>query len=131
MHLERLDSFRDIRRHARGALVAAGAADVSLVPLDQVAEAAKLREEDLFDLGADHPASLLSALKKLQAKSKLLGMLSVKRKTIYVDPDLPYRRKRFTTAHEIGHFALPWQNASFHLEDHGTLAPSHQGRFRT
>lgn len=124
MYLERLDSFHDIRRHARGALVAAGVTDVSFVPLDQVAGAAKLREEDLFDLGADQPASLRSALKKLQARSKLLGMLSVKKKTIYVDPDLPSVRKRFTTAHEIGHYALPWQNESFHLEDQGTLAPT-------
>ncbi|MFF2389377.1 ImmA/IrrE family metallo-endopeptidase [Agromyces sp. NPDC058104] len=129
MHFERLDSLIDIRKHARGALIAADATDDSFVPLERVAEAVKLRQADLFDLGADPPPALLRAMAKLRTRSKLLGMLSVKQKTIYVDPDQTDRQKRFTTAHEIGHFVLPWQEESFHLDDRGTLSPTTKATF--
>lgn len=127
MHPEHLESFPDIRRHARGALVAAGVEDVSFIPLDRVATAVQLQQADLFDLGSDAPSALKSAVKKLS--SKLLGMLSVKKKTIYVDPDQVSTQKRFTTAHEIGHFVLPWQESAFHVDDKDTLAPTTQEIF--
>lgn len=127
MHPEPLDGIVDIRRHARGALAAAGALDKQFVPLDDVAAAVELTQKDLFDLGADAPPSLKSAMKKLS--SKVLGLLAVKQKTIYVDPDLSPTRKRFTTAHELGHRVLPWQDAAFHADDQSTLAPTARDEF--
>lgn len=129
MHLERLDSFDDIRKHARATLITADATDKSFVPLERVAEAVKLHQADLFDLDTNSPPGLLRAIAKLQSSSKVLGMLSVNQKTIYLDPDQTDRQKRFTTAHEIGHFVLPWQEASFHLDDRGTLSPTTKSTF--
>jgi hypothetical protein len=127
MHLEPLDGIVDIRRHARGALAAAGALEKRLVPLDDVAAALELNQKDLFELGADAPPNLKSAINKLS--SKVLGLLAVKQKTIYVDPDLHPTRKRFTTAHELGHRVLPWQDAAFHADDQSTLAPTARDEF--
>lgn len=127
MHPEPLDGIVDIRRHARGALVAAGALDKRFVPLDDVAAAIQLNQKDLFELRADTPPSLKSAIKKLS--SKVLGLLAVKQRTIYVDPDLSPTRKRFTTAHELGHRVLPWQDGAFHADDQNTLAPTTRDEF--
>lgn len=115
-----LESLADIRRHARGALAAAGALDVAYVPLERVSAAVDLKQLDLFELGGDAPASMIKATDRL--RSRVLGMLSVKQKTIYVDPDLEPTRKRFTVAHEIGHKVLPWQDGSFHADDQYTLS---------
>lgn len=122
-----LDSILDIRQHARGALSAAGALDVSYVPLERVSAAVDLQQADLFELGADAPQSMRKAVARL--RSSVLGMLAVKQKTIYVDPDLDPGRKRFTIAHEIGHKVLPWQDDSFHADDKYTLASDTRAEF--
>ena len=116
----RIDGADDIRRHARGALVAAGVLNVTPVPLSAVAEAVNLKQEKLYELGADAPAGLKDRVAGLS--SKLLGFINIKKKTIYVDPDLSAGRHRFTTAHEIGHHALPWQEGAYHVDDEKTLS---------
>jgi hypothetical protein len=127
MTAEPLEAIGDIRQRARGALLAAGMADVQFVDLDRVTDAVDLHQVDLFELGADAPSKLRDRIKRLP--SKLLGLLAVKQKTIYVDPDLVPTRKRFTIAHEIGHRALPWQNDAFHVDDKNTLALTTRDEF--
>jgi hypothetical protein len=127
MTAEPLEAIDDIRQRARGALVAAGLADTQYVDLDRVTNAVGLHQADLFELGANAPSKLRDRIKRLP--SKLLGLLAVKQKTIYVDPDLAPTRKRFTVAHEIGHRALPWQEDAFHLDDKNTLAPTTRDEF--
>ncbi|MEO6115941.1 MAG: ImmA/IrrE family metallo-endopeptidase [Pseudolysinimonas sp.] len=120
MYQPRLESHDEIRRQARGALKAAGATDTLIVPLDAVATAVDLKQENLFELGEDAPRGL--RLKVEALRSKLMGVLAVKKKTIYVDPDLVAPRHRFTTAHEIGHHALPWQESAYQADDNHNLS---------
>ena len=120
MNPQRLDGHDEIRRHARRALKAAGASEALVVPLDDVAAAVDLKQEALFELDDDAPRGLRSKLDLL--RSVVLGVLAVKKKTIYVDPDLTAPRHRFTTAHEIGHHALPWKEDAFHADDDHNLS---------
>lgn len=120
MYPQRLDGHAEIRRHARRALKAAGASEALVVPLDDVAAAVNLKQEALFALDEDAPRGLRSKIDLL--RSVVLGVLAVKKKTIYVDPDLTATRHRFTTAHEIGHHALPWQADAYHADDDHNLS---------
>ena len=47
---------------------------------------------------------MLKIIKKLSGR--VLGGMAIKERTVYVDPSLPTPRRRFTTAHELGHDAL-------------------------
>lgn len=120
MYQSRLEGHAEIRRHARGALRAADVGDSLVVPLNDVAAAVNLKQESLFELGADAPRALHVKVELL--RSRVLGLLAVKKMTIYVDPDLAAPRRRFTIAHEIGHHALPWQNDAFHADDDHNLS---------
>lgn len=111
-----------IRQYARGALIAAGAEDVSRVPVDKVASAVGLTGRDLFELGEDTPHRFRGLIKKLSGK--VLGLLSIEKREYFVDRSLPLSRQRFTESHEIGHDALPWHEAAFWADDHSTLDPS-------
>ncbi|GAA4481270.1 ImmA/IrrE family metallo-endopeptidase [Microbacterium panaciterrae] len=126
MYAEPVEGADEIRQLARGALTAAGVGDIDRVPLEQVTAAVDLHQRDLFALGDNPPPALRRAMKLLS--SKVLGILAVKQKAIYVDPDLEESRKRFTIAHEIGHKALPWQEGSF-ADDKHTLAPATKKAF--
>jgi len=111
-----------IRQYARGALSAAGVGDISLVPVQQVAEAIGLQRADLFELGEDAPPSVREIVKRL--KGNVLGFLSIEERKYFIDRTMPVSRQRFTESHEIGHDALPWHNAAFWGEDHTTLDPA-------
>lgn len=119
-HLEPLASLPDIRRIARGSLNAAGALDVLPVPLADVASAVQLSKADLFAIGEDAPPSILAIARKLGGR--VLGLLSIPEKVIYVDPSLSPERGRFTEAHEIGHHALPWHEGAYYGDDRATLS---------
>lgn len=110
-----------IRQYARGALQAAGAGDVSRVPVADVAAAVDLRRRDLFELGEEVPKRFRDVVKKLQGN--LLGLLAIEKREYYIDRSLPLPRQRFTEAHEIGHDALPWHEAAYWADDHNTLDP--------
>jgi hypothetical protein len=115
-------SSEDVHRYARGALKAADALDVIPVPLEDVEAAiGLLPAEALYAAGAElHPrfARLVAKM-----KSRVLGAFSFGQQTIYLDPDLPLYRKRFTHGHELGHHALPWQEQAYFIDDATTLAP--------
>lgn len=108
-----------IRQYARGALQAAGAEDVSRVPVDAIAAAVNLRRRDLFELGEETPKRFRDVVKKL--RGNLLGLLAIDKREYYIDRSLPLPRQRFTEGHEIGHDALPWHEAAYWADDHNTL----------
>lgn len=126
MYPQPVEGPDEIRHLARGALSAAGVGDVDYVDLDDVAAAVKLKQVDLFGDDDNLPPLVARAARKL--RSKIVGALAVKTKTIYVDPDLAPARKRFTVAHEIGHDALPWQHAAY-ADDNHTLGPEAKADF--
>lgn len=111
-----------IRQFARGALSAAGVGDVSRVPVDQVAAAARLHRRELFELGSETPHRFRDIIQKLSGT--VLGLLSIEKREYFVDRSMPLPRQRFTEAHEIGHDALPWHEAAFWGDDHTTLHPA-------
>lgn len=114
---------RDVRQYARGALRAAAVGDRLPVPLSEIAAAAELHKEALFDLGEheDLPASIKAIIRKL--RGNLLGLLDVRERRYYVDTSLSVDRQRFTEGHEIGHHALPWHRLAYFGDDLHTLAP--------
>lgn len=111
----------DIRRIARGSLIAAAALDVTPTPLHVVIAAVGLQQENIFELGTDVPPSMVAIIKKLSGR--VLGGIAIKERTVYVDPNQRTPRRRFTTAHELGHEAIPWHEAAYFADDQHTLAP--------
>ncbi|MCW3492028.1 ImmA/IrrE family metallo-endopeptidase [Microbacterium sp. SSM24] len=120
--LQLLSSERDVRRYARGALRAASAGEELPVPLADIAAAAELHKEALFDLGGhiDLPAGIRAIIHKL--RGTVLGLLDVQERRYYVDASLTLDRRRFTEAHEIGHHTLPWHRLAYFADDYHTLA---------
>lgn len=121
MGAEPLAGIAEIRQHARRTLVVAGQSGESLVDLDQVTAAVGLRKADLYAVDTE-VSDRFSALLKTVA-SKVMGLLAISEKTIYIDESLPDGRRRFTQGHEIGHDVLPWHAGSFFHDDATTLAP--------
>lgn len=113
-------SHVDVRRVAQGSLVAAGAIDMTPAPLETIVQAVGLHQENLFELGEDVPPTMLTIMKKLSGR--VLGGMAIKERTVYVDANQPLPRRRFTTAHELGHDALPWHEAAYFADDRHTLS---------
>jgi hypothetical protein len=118
-----------IRAHAIRALKAADALRVVPTPIDQVREAVHLVDSsDFTNLTADMPLGLKRRILAL-GRRKLRGLLAVREKTVYIDPNLRHSQSRFVTGHEIGHFWLPWQQDAYRGDTDSTLAPSTKDLF--
>ncbi|MDT0235373.1 ImmA/IrrE family metallo-endopeptidase [Curtobacterium sp. BRB10] len=115
-----------IRRHATGALRAAGLGPHSVlpIPLADVATAAGLHRQSLYDLGGEEevPPALRGIFKKM--KATVLGALSIPERRVFIDDTQTTARARFTEAHEIGHDALPWHHDAYYGDDRFTLDPA-------
>jgi hypothetical protein len=115
-----------IRRYATGALRAAGVngSTVLPIPLADIASAAGLQRESLFDSieEQDVPPAFQGILQKIQGK--VLGALSIPERRVFVDDGQAAPRARFTEAHEIGHDALPWHRDAYYGDNHFTLERS-------
>jgi hypothetical protein len=93
--------------------------EVFPTPLDRVVEVSKLvsageitlAEEEKRDLRRRFGSLVDGVLQRLQ------GVLHRKAREIWIQPDLPEMRRRFVTAHEIGHDVLPWQQELAYLDD--------------
>lgn len=115
-----LPSANDIRKYATGALVAAGARDVTPAPLDDIAQAAGLLlPEALYEMGDDIPPTIRSIIKKF--KGRVLGLLATNERTIYIDRFESPTRQRFVYGHEIGHRVLRWHERAYMVDDYHTL----------
>lgn len=115
-------SPEQIRRYARGTLVAADALDRTPAPLDEInAAVGLLPPEALFEMGDDIPPGLMAKIRKLAGK--VAGGLAFQEKTVYLDFSQPFERRRFTHGHEIGHGVLPWHRGAYFGDDQHTLHP--------
>jgi Zn-dependent peptidase ImmA (M78 family) len=52
---------------------------------------------------------------------KLRGVIHLRAREIWVQPDLHELKRRFVIAHEIGHDLLPWQRELAYLDDDARL----------
>lgn len=115
-----------IRKQAQMALVAADAIGQYPTPVAEVMHSAHviLVEEDIFDEG--FLARMRRTAGKLkQALSKVLGVLDIKARLIYLDRTLILVKQTFLKLHETAHAVLPWQRDLYGvIEDcKQTIAP--------
>ena len=129
---QRLDGYlspRDreqIRRHTHALLRRADALGLIPTPLDQVLDVAKLVAAGEIVLEEHERRQLRRVFGSLVdvAISKVQGMIHFRAREIWVSPGLHELRKRFVTAHEIGHHVLPWQrDVIAYLDDEQRLRP--------
>ena len=100
-------------------------------PLDRVMGVARLvaaGEITLDDVEKRHLRKLFGPLVD-KVFHLLQGVLHRRAREIWVQPDLPALKKRFVTAHEIGHDVLPWQGELAYLDDDKRLRDDVRIRF--
>ncbi len=108
-----LDPYQlaQIRKHALTALQAANAIGRYPTPVADVMAEAKIivSEEDVLrdDFLTRMRRKAGTALKK--ALSKVLGLLDVKSRLVYIDRGLYILKQSFLKLHETAHAVLPWQ----------------------
>ena len=114
------DTVGEIGQHVDRALRDSGAMGVFPTPVDQIVAAAKLSVEANVSLDPGFFAKLYRAGTETirKAVSKVLGLLDVGSRRIYLDLTLPKPKRAFVTLHETGHHTLPWQRDTYaYLED--------------
>jgi hypothetical protein len=121
---------RLIRQHAEKVLHDAGAFGCFPTPIQAVMEAAQVvvADEQLLDegfLGKLRNASNRAGKALLRALDKVLGVLHVAARVIYLDKTLHIAKRTFLKLHETGHAVLPWQRDIFVVTEdcEKTLAP--------
>ena len=122
MEPEHVAAVADIRRHAKKALVLAGQDEIAFIDVDQVVAAVGLNKAGLALVHEDAPKALRKLMRSIP--SRVLGLLAIPQKTIFVDLGLPTGRRRFTEAHEIGHNVMPWHEGAYFHDDATTLSPA-------
>jgi len=117
MMAEPLDASQDIDKIARNILAGAKAFGKFPTPIDQIIAYTELSLENGIDLGRD--LGFLATAKGFfgRCSRKVLGMIDIREKIIYLDQSQPVRRKNFIKLHEVGHGVLPWQNGLIGCRD--------------
>jgi hypothetical protein len=114
------ETLGEIRQHVDRALRDAGAVGVFPTPVDRIVAAANLSVDSSVSLDEGFFAKLYSTGKQAirKAVSKVLGLLDVGARRIYLDFTVPKPKRAFVTLHETGHNTLPWQRETYaFLED--------------
>lgn len=125
MILAPLDDSEVIDKIARDILVGSGAIGKFPTPIDDIIAYTGLSIANGIDLS--HPeAEFLNLTKGFfgTISRKVLGMIDLRDKIIYLDQSQPKPRKNFVSLHEVGHGVLPWQRDLMGcLDDETTLGP--------
>lgn len=119
-----------IRKHARQALESADALGVFPTPVDDVMEAAKVfvADEDLADPGflrQMRRAAKAAGQTLKRALDKVLGVVHVAARLVYLDKAVHLAKVPFLKLHETAHAVLPWQRDIYAVTEDcdKTLAP--------
>ncbi len=112
-------TLAEIKQHVDRALKESGAGGVFPTPVGRIIEAAKLSIDQTVSLDDVFFSKLYRAGAKIRrAVSKVLGLLDVKARRIYLDRTVHKSRQAFVALHETGHETLPWQRDTYaFLED--------------
>lgn len=125
-HIQSLDGElspeerKEIRARVVLLLRRADAWGIVPTPLDQVMEVAQLVAAGEVTLEPEERRQLRKMFGSLVdvVMDRLQGVIHFRSRELWVSPDLHALRRRFVTAHEIGHDALPWQRDSIaYLDD--------------
>ncbi|MBA2610140.1 MAG: helix-turn-helix domain-containing protein [Actinobacteria bacterium] len=110
---------KEIRANVLMLLRRADAVGVFPTPLEDVMSVSKLVAAGEITLDDDEKRQLRKRFGTLVDKvlNQLMGVIHRGTREVWVQPELPTLRRRFVTAHEIGHDALPWQRELAYLDD--------------
>lgn len=124
------DQRKLIRKHARQALRKADAIGAFPTPVDEVMEAAKVfvADEDLADEGflrRMRRAAKSAGQTLKRALDKVLGVVHVAARLVYLDKAVHAAKLPFLKLHETAHAVLPWQKDIYAVTEDcdKTLAP--------
>lgn len=119
--------YRLIRHHAERALREAGAIGRFPTPVADVMEAARLlvAEEDALDVNFVAKLRRKAGGALQRALSKVLGVLDVAARVVYLDRTVYKVKQTFLKLHETAHAVLPWQRDIFLITEdcEKTLSP--------
>jgi transcriptional regulator with XRE-family HTH domain len=121
-----------IREHMTKLLKAADVWGVIPVPLEAVMDAADLVRAGEISLDSAEKKLLRSKFGALvdQVLTRLQGVIHVRAREVWVKPGMYEPRRRFVTAHEIGHGVLPWQQETLaYLDDERRLSETIRIRY--
>ena len=116
----------EIRKHVTALLRKADCLHVVPTPLDQVMDVSKLVLSGEITLEASERRLLRHRFGDLVdlVMDRLRGAVAFRSQEVWIKADMHEMRRRFVTAHEIGHFILPWQrDVSAYLDDNERLRP--------
>jgi transcriptional regulator with XRE-family HTH domain len=128
----RAEERNEIRAHVLPLLRRADAEGVVPTPLERVMEVAELVVAGEITLDDAEKRKLRRKFGSLVdlVLGKLQGAIHLRARELWVQPDLYVLKKRFVTAHEIGHGVLPWQQElTAYLDDEARLRPDVRVRF--
>lgn len=114
----------DIRMRSVALLERADAYGQIPTPLDQLISVSQLVTTNEIILDFEEKQQLRQRFGDLVDRviNKLQGAVHLKAREVWVQPELYLPKKRFVTAHEIGHDLLPWQRDSLaYLDDEQRL----------
>jgi Zn-dependent peptidase ImmA (M78 family) len=118
-----LPSAREVEAVAHGLLIGAKGHRKFPTPVNDIVAYSELAVDqnvDLANLANGIVNRHLGAIQKFARK--VLGMVDIREKVIYLDHQQSSSRKAFIKLHEVGHFALPWQRDTFlYLDDKDSL----------
>lgn len=119
------DDSAEVARYARLILQRADVGDRLPTPVADIVACAHLvvsQDITLSEVHADFFTASLGVVKA--ALKKVLGLVDLRGKVIYLDTTVLPQKQTFIKLHEVGHDVLPWQRAAFmYLDDETTLDP--------
>jgi hypothetical protein len=118
-----LEACKDIELISKNLLVGAKAFGKFPTQVDQVVLYSELAVDQEIDLSALHEGFFQEKYRLLKGVArKLVGMVDLHEKVIYLDQKQPAKKKSFVMLHEVGHAVLPWQRDTFlYLDDKSTI----------
>jgi hypothetical protein len=118
----------EIDKIAKNLLIGAKAWGKFPTRVDDIIVYAELSLAKGIDLGRVEPGFFAAATGFLgPITRKILGMIDLRQKTIYLDESQKLARKNFVKLHEVGHGAMPWQKDLLGCkDDEATLDPEIQ-----
>ena len=109
-----LDASADIEAVAKNLLIGSKALGKFPTPVDDIVRFSELAVSQNVDLSALHKGFFSEGYELLQSISrKLVGMVDIRKRIIYLDHQQKPNRQNFVKLHEVGHYVLPWQRDIF------------------
>lgn len=118
------ESAPDITKIALDILKASKAYNKFPTPVEKIVACAGLKLNKDVSLHEQSQNFFSKAFEGIgKVSKKVLGLLDLRQKIIYLDLNQNVNRNRFVQLHEVGHKACPWQEEAFCWDDEITISP--------